>query len=247
VFALAAVNPQAHAAGMPGKGVKNIVLVHGAWADGSSWAKVIPLLQAQGYTVTAVQNPLTSLSDDVAATKRVIDLQNGPVLLVGHSWGGMVITEVGTEPKVAGLVYVNAFSPDEGQSATDLGKGYPAPPGLNAVGASNGFLWMSPAGVAQFFAPDLSRSETDVLASTQGPIAASSFGDKVTAAAWKTKPSWCVVGTRDQMIDPSLERAMAKKIKATVLELDSSHVSMLSHPQEVAKFIASATSGLKSA
>src|SRR5260370_42697372 len=116
----------------------------------------------------------------------------------------MVITQVGTDPKVVGLVYVNAFAPDEGQSATDLGKGEPQPAGLKAVSASNGFLWMSRAGVAQFFAPDLPRDEADVLASTQGPITASSFGDKVTAAAWKAKPSWCIVGTRDQMIDPNL-------------------------------------------
>ena len=229
----------------PGKGVKNIVLVHGAWADGSSWAKVIPMLQAQGYTVTAVQIPLTSLNEDVAATTRAIDKQDGPVLLVGHSWAGMVITQAGTDPKVVGLVYVDAFAPDVGQSTTELGRGYPPPPGLKAVVAAGSFLWLSPEGVVQFFAPDLPPSEAQVIASTQGPIAAASFDAKVTAAAWKTKPSWAVFGTRDQMIDPDLERAMAKKINAKVLEVDgASHVPMLSQPQKVAAFIAAAAASL---
>lgn len=229
-----------------GNGVKNIVLVHGAWADGSSWSKVIPLLQAQGYNVTAVQNPLTSLDDDVAATKRVLDLQKGPVLLVGHSWAGMVITQAGTDPKVVGLVYIDAFSPDVGQSTNDLGQGFASPPGLKAVtGPSDGFLWLSQAGVEQFFVPGLPKSEADIVWSTQGPITASSFGAKVTAAAWKTKPSWCLFGKNDQMISPDLERAMAKKINAkSVLEVDSGHVPMLEQPQKVADFIASAAKGL---
>jgi pimeloyl-ACP methyl ester carboxylesterase len=242
LLVFAGSNPPAQAAGT---GVKNIVLVHGAWADGSSWAKVIPLLQAKGYTVTAVQNPLTSLDDDVSATKRVLDMQNGPVLLVGHSWAGMVITQAGTDPKVAGLVYVDAFAPDVGQSTADLGKGYPAPAGLSTVLPAGAFLWLSPAGVAQFFAPDLPRSETDVMAATQGPIAASSFGAKVTAAAWKTKPSWAIYGSRDQMIDTGLERDMAKRINAAVLVVDgASHVPMLSQLEKVANFIAAAAASL---
>ncbi|MBV8164761.1 MAG: alpha/beta hydrolase [Candidatus Eremiobacteraeota bacterium] len=246
ILLVAQVYHSAHLAiAAPAKGVKNIVLVHGAWADGSSWSKVIPLLQADGYTVTAVQNPLTSLSDDVAATKRVIDAQDGPVLLVGHSWAGAVITQAGTDPKVAGLVYVNAFAPDQGQAVGELGKGYPTPPGLGAVKQVGAFLWVSPAGIADFFAPDLPRSESAVLAATQGPIASATFTQKVSSAAWRTKPSWCVVGSQDKMIDPSLERAMAKKIKAKkTLELASSHVSMLSHPDQVASFIASAASSL---
>ncbi|MBV8083144.1 MAG: alpha/beta hydrolase [Candidatus Eremiobacteraeota bacterium] len=226
--------------------LKNIVLVHGAWADGSSWAKVIPLLQAQGYNVTAVQNPLTSLDDDVAATKRVLNLQDGPVLLVGHSWAGMVITQAGTDPKVVGLVYVDAFSPDVGQSANDLGQGFPAPPGLKAVtGPSDSFLWLSQAGVEQYFVPGLSKSDADVVWSTQGPITATSFSVKVTAAAWKAKPSWCLFGMHDQMISPDLERAMAKKIGAkSVVEVDSGHVPMLEQPQKVADFIANVAKGL---
>jgi pimeloyl-ACP methyl ester carboxylesterase len=246
IFALvlAVATYPAHGASEPAKGVRDIVLVHGAFADGSSWAKIIPLLQADGYTVTAVQNPLTSLDDDVAATKRAIDTQNGRVLLVGHSWAGAVITQAGTDSKVAGLVYINAFAPDTGQSVADLGQGYPTPPGNSAFQQGGGFVWMSPAGIAQFFAPDLPRSETDVMASTQGPIAAVCFNAKVSNAAWKTRRSWFIVGSHDQMIDPGLERAMAKKIGATTLELDSSHVSMLSHPQQVASFIAAAAASL---
>jgi pimeloyl-ACP methyl ester carboxylesterase len=245
VLAVAAPHHPAHAAdGGPTKGVKNIVLVHGAFADGSSWAKVIPLLQAKGYNVTAVQNPLTGLNDDVAATKRALDGQDGPVLLVGHSWAGVVITQAGADPKVAGLVYVNAFAPSVGQTVGELGNGYPTPAGISALKQTDGYLWLPASAVAEFFASDLPRSETDVMAATQGPIAAACFGEKVTVAAWKTKPSWYIVGSQDQMIDPGLERAMAKKIKAKTLELSSSHVSMLSHPDKVASFIAAAASSL---
>ena len=245
VLAAAASHPPAHAADTgPAKGIKNIVLVHGAFADGSSWAKVILLLKAKGYNVTAVQNPLTGLHDDVAATKRALDGQDGPVLLVGHSWAGVVITQAGADPKVAGLVYVNAFAPSVGQTVGELGNGYPTPPGIKALKQTDGFLWLPASAVAKFFAPDLPRSETDVMASTHGPIAAACFGEKVSAAAWKTKPSWYIVGSQDQMIDPGLERAMAKKIKAKTLELPSSHVSMLSHPDKVASFIAAAASSL---
>ena len=239
LFALSNVSGAA-----PTKGVKNIVLVHGAWADGSSWAKVIPLLQAKGYTVTAVQNPLTSLADDVAATKRVLDLQDGSVLLVGHSWAGMVITQVGTDPKVAGLVYVNAFSPDVGDSAGSLGQGYPQPAGTKTIKESEGFLWLTPSAVAQYFTPELSSAESAVAWATQVPITATSFTEKVTIAAWKTKPSWAIVGLKDQMIDPGLERAMAKKINAKVLVLDAGHTSMLEQPGRVADFIAAAAASL---
>jgi len=234
----------AYAATNPTNPVKNIVLVHGAWADGSSWSKIIPLLEAKGYTVTAVQNPLTSLDDDVAATKRVLDLQNGRVLLVGHSWAGVVITQAGTDAKVAGLVYIDAFAPSAGASVNDTGQGFPTTAGVKTVQASNGFLWLPRTAVAQYFAQDLPKSETDLMAATQGPIAATSFAAKVTDAAWTTKPSWMIVGKQDQMIDPNLERAMAKKIRATTIELDSSHVPMLSQPEKVASFIAAAAASL---
>jgi pimeloyl-ACP methyl ester carboxylesterase len=227
-------------------GVKNIVLVHGAFADGSSWSKVIPLLQARGLTVTAVQNPLTSLKDDVAATKRAIDNQDGRVLLVGHSWAGAVITQIGTDPKVAGLVFAAAGAPNAGQSFSEMASGYPTPPGIAVLKPdAAGFLALPPSAVAADFAQDLPAGVTAVMAVTQGPIAAACFSTKVTAAAWKTKPSWYIVAKRDRMIDPNLERALAKKIKARgTLELDSSHVVMLSRPQQVAAFIASAASSL---
>jgi pimeloyl-ACP methyl ester carboxylesterase len=245
-FAACALNAKgfAQGTGHP-NGVRNIVLVHGAFADGSSWSKVIPLLQARGFTVTAVQNPLTSLKDDVAATKRAIDDQSGRVLLVGHSWGGAVITQGGTDPKVAGLVFVAAGAPNAGQSFSEMAQGYPTPPGIARLKAdAAGFLTIPPSAVASDFAQDLPSGESAVMAVTQGPIAASCFGTKVTAAAWKTKPSWYIVARQDRMIDPNLERVLAKKIKARTLELDSSHAVMLSRPQQVAAFIASAASSL---
>ena len=217
---------------------KTVVLVHGAWADGSSWNKVIPLLQAKGFKVISVQNPLTSLADDVAATKRVIDDQSGPVILVGHSWGGMVITQAGDDPKVAALVYVAAFAPDEGQAAADLGKDLPPPPGQASVHpGAGGFLWLTPEGVAKDFASDLPATQTKVMAATQKPISAKALEEKVSTAAWKTKPSWFVVAEKDRMIQPDLERAMAKEIKASTTTLPTSHVAMLSHPKEVAAVI----------
>jgi pimeloyl-ACP methyl ester carboxylesterase len=246
VLVLTALNAKdsAQATAHP-SGVRNIVLVHGAFADGSSWSKVISLLQARGFTVTAVQNPLTSLKDDVAATKRAIDDQDGRVLLVGHSWAGAVITQIGTDPKVAGLVFVAAGAPNAGQSFNEMSQGYPTPPGITRVKAdAAGFLALPPSAIASDFAQDLPSSETAVMAVTQGPIAAACFSTKVTAAAWKTKPSWYIVAKQDRMIDPNLERALARKIKARTLELDSSHVPMLSQPQQVAAFIANAASSL---
>jgi pimeloyl-ACP methyl ester carboxylesterase len=234
----------AKTAGHP-SAVKDIVLVHGAFADGSSWSKVIPLLRARGFTVTAVQNPLTSLKDDVAATKRAIDNQDGRVLLVGHSWAGAVITQIGTDPKVAGLVFVAAGAPNAGQSFNEMSEGYPTPPGIARVKTdAAGFLSMPPSAIASDFAQDLPSSKTAVMAVTQGPIAAVCFSTKLTAAAWETKPSWFIVAKQDRMIDPNLERTLARKIKARTLELDSSHAVMLSRPQQVAAFIANAAASL---
>lgn len=224
------------------KGIKNIVLVHGAFADGSSWAKVIPLLQAKGFHVIAVQNPLTSLEDDVAATKRAIASVEGPVLLVGHSWAGMVITEAGNDPKVAGLLYVCAFVPDDGQSLTDVAKAFPPAAGNSEVQLSpSGFLSLSFKGINEDFVQDLSAADRKVVFATQGEWGARCTTDKISHAAWKTKPSWLVVGTNDHMINPELERAEAKMIKATTIELKSSHVPMLSQPDKVAAFILKAT------
>jgi pimeloyl-ACP methyl ester carboxylesterase len=220
----------------PVKPVKNIVLVHGAFADGSSWAKVIPILQAQGYNVTAVQNPLTSFADDVAATQRALALQDGPVILVGHSWAGVVITEAGMDPKVVGLVYVAAFAPDQGETVGDLGKPYPPPP-ATPIADKAGFLSLSTDTVVKHFASDLPASEARVVAATQGPIAASAFGAQVSGAAWKTKPSWYIVSKLDGAIAPDEERFFAKRMKATTTELNASHVSMLSQPKAVAAVI----------
>ena len=184
----------------------SVVLVHGAFADGSSWNKVITLLQKQHAEVIAVQLPLTSLNDDVAATKRAIARAQGDVVLVGHSWGGTVISEAGNDARVKSLVYVAAFAPDAGQSTADLAGSYPP-------------------------------EEQTAIAATQGPIKADAFGEKVTHAAWHDKPSWFVVSKNDRMINPDLERAMAKTIHAKTTEVSASHVSMVSQPEAIARTI----------
>lgn len=223
------------------RGVRNVVLVHGAWADGSSWSKVIPLLEKAGLHPVAVQNPLTSFEDDVAATKRAIALQDGPVILVGHSWAGVVITEAGSDPKVAGLVYVAAFAPDVGVAVGDLGKDFPPPPGSTEIRPdAAGYLTLTTKGVMESFAPDLPLAERKLIAATQGATNSAVFGAKVTNAAWKTKPAWCVVAANDRMIQPDLERKFAKTMNAKTITLPSSHVAMLSHPAEVAKLIVEA-------
>jgi pimeloyl-ACP methyl ester carboxylesterase len=221
------------------QGVRNVVIVHGAWADGSSWSKVIPLLQAKGLHVVAVQNPLTSLADDVAATKRAIALQDGPVLLMGHSYGGVVITEAGNDPKVVGLVYVAALAPSEGESVASVTKPFPpAPLGGQVSADAEGFLTVTtPKGIAEDFAQDLPDKEKQLLTATQGPIAAAVFGATVTTAAWKTKPSWNVIASNDRAVSPELQKAEAAAMKATSITVLSSHVPMLSHPKEVADLI----------
>jgi len=223
------------------QGVRNIVIVHGAWADGSSWSKVIPLLQAKGLHVVAVQNPLTSLADDVAATKRAIALQDGPVLLVGHSYGGVVITEAGNDSKVVGLVYVAALAPSEGGSVASVTKPFPpAPLGSEVRADSEGFLTVTPKGIAEDFAQDLPDNEKQLLTATQGPTASAVFAATITTAAWKTKPSWCVIASNDRTVPPELEKAEATAMKATSIIVPSSHVPMLSHPKAVADLIVQA-------
>jgi pimeloyl-ACP methyl ester carboxylesterase len=243
----AALGPLAASAAPPGRAATTVVLVHGAFADGSSWDRVIPLLQAKGLHVVSVQNPLTSLADDVAATRRVLDAQTGPVVLVGHSWGGIVISEAGGHERVKSLVYVAAFAPSEGQSASDLGKGYPTPPGLAfLVQDKQGFLTLSPEGVTKHFAQDVPAAQTRIMAATQVPISAASFDEQVTTAAWKTKPSWFVLTQQDHMIDPGLQLAMAQKISAHIVGVPSSHVPQLSRPAQVADaIVAAAADGAK--
>jgi pimeloyl-ACP methyl ester carboxylesterase len=221
--------------------VENVVLVHGAFADGSSWSKIIPLLQAKGLHVTAVGNPLTSFEDDLKATQRAIAAEDGPVVLVGHSYGGLVITEAGNDPKVARLVYVAAFAPEPGQSITDLGKDYPKPLYADELqNLADGFLLLSPKGINEDFAQDLPPQERSLVLAVQTQTAGSVFGAKVSAAAWKSKPSWYIVTGKDRMIWPEQQRTMAKYIKATTTEIASSHVPMLSHPRQVAEVIAAA-------
>jgi len=225
--------------------VKNIVLVHGAWADGSSWSKVIVLLQAKGYNVTAVQNPLTSFKEDVDVAKRAIAAQDGPLILVGHSYGGVVVTEAGNDPKVAGLVYVAAFAPDAGQSILDISKDYPKPMGLEKiVPHPDGFLLISPAGIETAFAQDLDPEERRLLTAVQMPTHGSLFEAQPTQAAWRSKPSWYVGANNDHMIAPEQEADMAKRMGATTTVLSSSHVAMLAHPEDVAKVIEDAAAGV---
>lgn len=221
----------------------SVVLVHGAWADGSSWNAVIPLLQAQGLKVVAVQIPLTSLADDVGAVRRALERQGGPVLLVGHSWGGMVITEIGRHANVAGLVYVAAFAPAEGESVEDLlgNKSVPPPPGLAGIAPdAEGFLWQTADNVAQNFAQDVPAAQARLIAATQKPIAARAFGTKVGAPAWNARPNWYIVADRDRMIPPEAQRAFAGRMKARTTVLSSSHNPMLSQPAEVAAVIVDA-------
>lgn len=226
--------------------VKNIVLVHGAFADGSSWSKVIPLLQTKGYKVTSVAIPLTSFKDDVAVTKRALASQDGPVILVGHSYGGVVITETGNDPKVVGLVYVAAFAPDAGQSIVDVSKDFPRPLGLEKlVPQPDGFLLLSPDGIETGFAQDLSKEEQNFLIAVQPETSGSLFAAEPAEAAWRNKPSWYIVASNDHMITPENEVAMARQIKAATTTLPSSHVVMLSHPKEVTRVIEEAAERAK--
>jgi pimeloyl-ACP methyl ester carboxylesterase len=217
--------------------VRNIVLVHGAFADGSSYAKVIPLLQAKGFRVTAVQNPLSSLADDVAATRRALALQDGPVILVGHSWGGMVISEAGNDPKVVGLVYIAAIVPDAGQTANDVLKPYPPTPGLgHMVPDAAGYLSLTRQGIEEDFVPDLPAGERALVFATQGPWTSTALAEKVPTPAWKTRPSW-FIAVNDRILPADYELVLAKHINASTTTLPSGHVPMLSRPRDVAAVI----------
>ena len=219
--------------------VKNVVLVHGAWADGSSWAKVIPKLEADGLQVTAVQLSLRSLAEDVATAQRAVALQDGPTLLVGHSYGGAVITGAGNDPKVAALVYVAAFAPDADDTLTSLLASGEPPSAAVAEGRAdaNGFIRLTEKGMLEYFAQDLPDVEKRVMLATQGPPAAKIFDDKVPAVAWKLKPCWYVIATNDMAIPPNVQTRMAARMKADTISLASSHVPMLSKPDAVAAHI----------
>jgi pimeloyl-ACP methyl ester carboxylesterase len=239
------VNPQLNSKGVKAKGVKNIVLVHGAFADGSCWAKVIPVLQEKGYNVISVQNPLTSLSDDVAAARRTIGQMDGPVLLVAHSYGGMVISEAGKDPKVAGLLYVAALVPEEGQNANDVNAAMPTTGVEKEFQVSpDGFVSLSVKAVNENFAPDVSPEERNLIYATQVPLSVVAGDEKVHSPAWQTKPTWFIVAANDAVISPDLERFKAKLMNATTLELESSHVPMISQPDKVTAFIINAAETL---
>lgn len=223
--------------------VRNVVLVHGAFADGSGWRGVYDILVKDGYHVSVAQIPLTSLADDVAATKRVLGRQDGPAILVGHSYGGVVITQAGVDPKVAGLVYVAAFAPDVGQSAFDQFAVAPPPATFMPEPAPDGFLFLRADTFRAGFAADLKPADADFLRDSQVPVLAAGLQTKVDAAAWKTRPSWYVVATEDGAIDPKLERHTAKRIGATVTEVKGSHVVFASQPAAVAQVIEAAAKG----
>lgn len=217
---------------------KTVVLVHGAFADGSSWQKVIPLLERAGLKVVAVQNPLDSLEGDVAVTKRAIRDAEAPVVLVGHSWGGVVITEAGDASKVRSLVYVAAYAPDAGQSLVDVASKYPAQESRKTyLKDEDGYLKISDDGISRYFAAGLPPDEQRLVAAVQGQLHVNATTTPVRHAAWRNKPSFMVVATKDQIISPDLQRDQVKTAKAEVVEVPSGHVAMLSHPNEVAALI----------
>jgi pimeloyl-ACP methyl ester carboxylesterase len=233
---------------MPVSGISavlTIILVHGGFVDGSGWAGVFKILKQDGYNVTVVQHPTRSLADDVAVTKRAIAAEQGPVLLVGHSYGGVVITEAGTDPKVAGLVYVAAFAPDKGESISSLSKdpapGAPVPPILPPQG---GFLFLDKAKFHAAFAADVDADTAAFMASSQLPWGVDALTGAITAPAWKTKPSWYLVASDDKMIPPPAQRVMSKRAGSTVSEVAASHALFMSQPKVVAALIEKAAKAL---
>src|SRR5438309_8034754 len=232
--------------GKPDSTIKTIVLVHGGFVDGSGWEEVYKILKKDGYTVSVVQNPTISLADDVAVTKRVLATHSGPVILVGHSYGGAVITEAGTDPKVAGLVYVAAFAPDKGESVSSLIKdpppGAPVPPIL----PKDGFLFLDPAKFHFSFAADVDVDTATFMASSQVPWGVEALAGTITEPAWRTKPSWYLVSTEDRMIPPPAQRNMSKRAGSTVTEVAGSHAVYVSQPKPVAAFIEKAANEVRS-
>ncbi len=226
--------------------VKSVVLVHGGFVDGSGWEAVYYLLKKDGYNVTIVQNPTTSLADDVAVTKRAIAAAPGKVILVGHSYGGVVVSEAGTDPKVAGVVYIAAFAPDAGESVSSLianpPKGAPVPPILPPV---DGFLFLDRTKFAASFAADVRPELASFMADSQVPWGVGALDGKVTVPAWKVKPSWYLVAADDKMIPPAAQRTMASRAKATVVETPGSHAIYVSNPGAVAKLIEQAAANAR--
>lgn len=222
---------------------RNIVLVHGAWADGSCWSGVIERLQEAGYRVTAPQFPLTSLADDVARLREVLALQDGPTLLVGHSYGGMIITALGCDvPNIAGLVYVAAFGLDEGETLEGLLSQGPSPPAIAHLDIDGqGFAWLPRDDFVNYFAADVDPVQAEVMHAVQQPLSAAVLKTRMTEPAWKGYPSWFIIASNDQVIPPDAERMFARRMGAAVAEIRSSHVPMVSHPDEVADLIVECT------
>jgi pimeloyl-ACP methyl ester carboxylesterase len=218
-------------------GARNVVLVHGAYADGSSWSEVIERLQAAGVTATAVQNPLSSVAGDAAATRLILARHDEPTILVGHSYGGTVITEAGADPHVVGLVYVAARAPDAGEDYAALAKTFPTPPATAGLVYKDGFGSLTKHAFLHDFANGVDRSRARVLYAVQGHISATLFADRTTVAAWRSKPSWYAVSKRDRTTSPELERFLAKRMKARTIELDSGHLSLITHPGQIAELI----------
>lgn len=217
---------------------KNVVLVHGAFADGSGWKGIYEILTKKGYSVTIVQNPLSSLEDDVAATNLALDKQDGPVILVGHSWGGAVVTQAGTHSKVAGLVYVAAFQPDSGESAFTWFSSMPPVPENGVMAPDDkGYVYYSKEKYHAGFCADLSKTESDFMYASQGAFAAKSFATPLTQAAWKTKPSYGIVATEDKSIRPEIEETMYLRSNTRITKIKGSHAVYISQPEAVAKII----------
>jgi pimeloyl-ACP methyl ester carboxylesterase len=231
------------------RGLPNIVMVHGAWADGSSWSGVIEPLQAAGYHVTAPQFPLTSLADDVARLRHVLALQDGPTILVGHSYGGQVITALGIDtPNVVGLVYIAAFAIDEGESlGALLGQGPPTPALVHQFADDEGFVWLSEDDFVNHFASGIDRVKAKLLYAVQQPLAGSTFGDVMEVPAWKSLPTWYLVAQNDEAIPPDAERMFAQRMGATTVEVPAGHLAMISHPTEVANLTEAAAASLLAA
>ena len=225
--------------------VPNIVLVHGAWADGSCWSGVIERLQAEGYTVTAPQFPLTSLADDVARLRQVLARQDGPVIVAGHSYGGQIMTALEEDaPNVIGLVYVAAFGLDQGESlGALLSQGPPTPALVHQSVDERGFVWLSEEDFTKHFAADVDEGKAKVMFAVQQPLAATAFEDVMGIPAWKSLPSWYLVATNDEAIPPDVERMFAERTGATKVEVPASHVAMVSHPNEVVQLIQMAVEG----
>ncbi|KJC59626.1 hydrolase [Bradyrhizobium sp. LTSPM299] len=231
------VSTRGIAATSPPVKARNVVLVHGLFADGSCWSEVIPQLQAAGLNVTSVQNPLTTLPDAVASAQRVLDRQDGPTVLVGHSFSGMIVSEAGVHPKVSALVYVAARAPDAGEDYTALAKTYPTPPASAGIVFDGDEGRLSEQAFLHDFAGDLPEAKAKVLYAVQQPFHKALLTGKTTQAAWRTKPSWYAVSTEDRTINPDLERFMAKRMGATTIEVKASHLGLISQPDAIARLI----------